>query len=371
MVDMHCPANVTLIAGGGEPGHTNGYGNKARFRNPAGIAVKESGKLYVCDQGNGRVRVVNLRTLFCHASQIVQGSAEESQSEEEDCAGRRIRKVHVHDLSLISEGNVPDLVSPFAICASAKGSVELFVSDVGLGKIFSISGVVDDEETNCVGQLNELFCFDRSSLLTSLALTRDEQYLLVGDGNGSCIHLCQVRGRLKLRTISNIPGLMGIAVTDGGTVFLSSSKEHALFSLKEEEMLGGKETLTKVCGETAGHRDGVQSRWNKPTALCVYRNTVFVCDTGKVAIRMLTSAKGLIPLQSKMAQYANVFRLDKKAKEEDLPRTFEDHVKSVEELVAFLSNHEQEALERTGKRNTNGPDMTIPRCTRQSFLIVL
>ena len=56
---------------------------------------------------------------------------------------------------------------------------------------------------------------------------------------------------------------------------------------------------------------------------------------------MLTSAKGLIPLQSKMAQYANVFRLDKKAKEEDLPRTFEDHVKSVEELVAFLSNHEQ------------------------------
>ena len=64
-------------------------------------------------------------------------------------------------------------------------------------------------------------------------------------------------------------------------------------------------------------------------------------------------------------------RLDKKAKEEDLPHTFEDHVKSVEELVAFLSNHEQEALESTGKRNTNGPDITIPRCTRQSFLIVL
>ena len=50
VVDMHCPANVTLIAGGGEPGHTNGYGKKARFRNQAGIAVKKSGKLYVCDQ---------------------------------------------------------------------------------------------------------------------------------------------------------------------------------------------------------------------------------------------------------------------------------------------------------------------------------
>ena len=90
-------------------------------------------------------------------------------------------------------------------------------------------------------------------------------------------------------------------------------------------------------------------------------------DTGNKAVRNLT---GLIPLQSKIAQYANVFRLDKKAKE-GLPHTFEDHSKSVEELVAFLSNHEQEALERTGKRNTNGPDITIPRCTRQSFLKVL
>ena len=45
-------------------------------------------------------------------------------------------------------------------------------------------------------------------------------------------------------------------------------------------------------------------------------------------------------------------------------------MKSVGELVAFLSNREQEALERTGKQNTNGPHMTKPRCTRQSFLIV-
>ena len=136
----------------------------------------------------------------------------------------------------------------------------------------------------------------------------------------------------------------GIAVTYGGTVFLSFSKEHALFSLKEEELLGGTETLKKVRGETAGYPDSVQSRWNKPTALCVYRNTFLVCDIVNKAVRMLTSAKGLIPLQSKMTQYANVFRLDKKAKEEDLPRTFEDHVTCVEVLVAFLSNHEQEAL---------------------------
>ena len=63
---------------------------------------------------------------------------------------------------------------------------------------------------------------------------------------------------MKLKTISNIPGLMGIAVTDDETKFLSSSKEHPLFGLKEEKML----TLKNVCGkETAGHHDGVQSRY--------------------------------------------------------------------------------------------------------------
>ena len=153
-----------------------------------------------------------------------------------------------------------------------------------------------------------MFCINQSSLLASLALTRDEQYLLVRDGSGSCIHLCQLRGRLKLRRILNIPGLLGIAVTDYRTVFfvfLSSSKEHALFSVREEEMFKDTEIQVKVSGETPGHHDDVESHWNMPSALCVYRNTVFVCNTGNKTVRLLTSAKGLIHLQSRMAKYAN------------------------------------------------------------------
>ena len=53
---------------------------------------------------------------------------------------------------------------------------------------------------------------------------------------------------------------------------------------------------------------------------------------------MLMSAKALIPLQKRFA---------------------------------FLTRHEHKALERTGKQNPNDPDLTIPRATRQSFLIVL
>ena len=179
MVDMHCPANVTLIAGGVEPGHANGYGRKAKFRNPAGVVtIKE--QLYVCDQENGRVRVVNTRSLFCHASQISQEN-EDSENENEECAVRRVHKVDVHDLTLISETNVPSLESPFAICASTKDQFQLFVFDFRLNKFFSISNVLQDEETGFFGSLKEVLTFERSSVLTALALTRDELYMLVGD----------------------------------------------------------------------------------------------------------------------------------------------------------------------------------------------
>ena len=99
--------------------------------------------------------------------------------------------------------------------------------------------------------------------------------------------------------------------------------------------------------------------------------TVFVCDTGNKAVRMLTSAKGLIPLQTVMAGYAKIFRLDREAKEDNRPVTFDENMKHVEDVNAFFSAHEQEALERTRKRSTNGPDMTVPRTTRQSFRIAL
>ena len=61
----------------------------------------------------------------------------------------------------------------------------------------------------------------------------------------------------------------------------------------------------------------------------------------------------------------------RKQKKEDLPGAFEGHVKHVEVVITFLNHHKHKALERTGKRNTNGPDFAIPRATRQSFLIVL
>lgn len=42
MVDRHCLAKAMLITSGVDTKHANGYGRRARFMNPAGVAVKDS-----------------------------------------------------------------------------------------------------------------------------------------------------------------------------------------------------------------------------------------------------------------------------------------------------------------------------------------
>ena len=208
---------------------------KAKFNNPSSI-VAHGDQLYICDQGNGRIRVVNVASLFCHTSQIPKH--DEEKENEEECAVRHICKVEVKDVSLISE---------------------------------------------------------------------DE-------------------GVLKLR----------------------QNKILVISSITQDE------------GNFSGHMREISR---------TYRNTVFVCDTRNK--RMLTSAKKLVPLQKEMAKYANVFKLDRKASSKDLPTTFDEHLKHVQEVNDFFSEQEQKAFERTGKLNTNRLDMTVAQCTRQSFQIVL
>ena len=85
---------------------------------------------------------------------------------------------------------------------------------------------------------------------------------------------------------------------------------------------------------------------------------------------MLTSPKALIRLQKVMRNYAKVFDIDKK-NDDDRQHTFQENLQRIYDVVMFFNDHEEQAFARTGKRNTNGPDMTVSRRTRQSFTIVL
>ena len=135
------------------------------------------------------------------------------------------------DLSLSFEGDeVSCLESPYAMCASVKQQFQLYISDIWQHKIFVISSISQDEK-NFGGHIRKVRCFGCSSVLMSLAVTQDEQYLLVGDcnENASKIHICSLDNLEEIRSISNISCPMGIAVMEERAVFVSSSKEHGLY----------------------------------------------------------------------------------------------------------------------------------------------
>ena len=50
--------DVTTLAGSGEPGTANGTGTAARFNAPSGVAVDQSGTLYVADTDNQKIRKI-------------------------------------------------------------------------------------------------------------------------------------------------------------------------------------------------------------------------------------------------------------------------------------------------------------------------
>jgi sugar lactone lactonase YvrE len=59
--------NVTTVAGDGQPGFADGAALQARFDGPMGVAVDATGRVYVADTYNDRIRVIepdgNVRTL--------------------------------------------------------------------------------------------------------------------------------------------------------------------------------------------------------------------------------------------------------------------------------------------------------------------
>lgn len=49
---------VTILAGDGTAGSSNGTGSAARFNSPQGLAVDATGNIYVADRGNNRIRKI-------------------------------------------------------------------------------------------------------------------------------------------------------------------------------------------------------------------------------------------------------------------------------------------------------------------------
>ncbi|EDO33628.1 predicted protein [Nematostella vectensis] len=107
---------------------------------------------------------------------------------------------------------------------SHKDPFTLYVSDIREQMLFSITNINSDANGNYSGQLNAILSFGRTSILTSIAVTRDDDHILVGDckENAPCVYVCYLVHKTITRTVSGVVAPTGIAVTEEGTVFVSS-----------------------------------------------------------------------------------------------------------------------------------------------------
>ena len=65
---------VSTLAGSGTPGHAEGAGNAAQFRNPSGLAISGT-TLYVADYDNHRIRAIDLASANKTVSTIAGSAA--------------------------------------------------------------------------------------------------------------------------------------------------------------------------------------------------------------------------------------------------------------------------------------------------------
>lgn len=159
--------DVTTLAGSGEPGTANGTGTAARFNGPSGVAVDQSGTLYVADTDNQKIRKITASgSVTNYAGSGTSGSTDGTGAEASfyypqgiavdgtgtlyvaDTDNQKIRKIEAGGVvttlagtgsygSTDGTGTLASFNGPSGVAVDVNNNV--FVADAGNNKIRKIS----------------------------------------------------------------------------------------------------------------------------------------------------------------------------------------------------------------------------------------
>ena len=116
-----------------------------------------------------------------------------------------------------------------------------------------------------------------------------------------------------------------------------------------------------------GNEDGVVSsaRFYLPHGIANIGRSLFICDSGYKAIRLVTNAKPFRKLSSHLYPYAQVFDIDHYRGAARF--SFLEAMSVIDRWVEFLMSWGHQTKERTDRTSTQGPDQVLPYATRRSF----
>ena len=272
--------DVTTFAGlAGVTGSTDGTGSAARFHLPQGLAVDDSGNVFVADTANLTLRKITpagaVSTLVGTAG--VAGSADGSGSAAQlanplDVAVDAAGHIFVNDVAAIREVTPAGVVTTFAGMLPAQGSAD------GIGsaaKFFGPAGLT----------------VDRNGVVYVADLGNDTIRAITPDGMVSTF-----AGSAGQRGSSDGTGSAarfqdpeGVAVGSSGIVYVADGENEAIRAITPQGV------VTTLAGHpgSGGSADGVGSgaRFAFPTDLAIDGSgNVFVTDITNSNIRMVTPA---------------------------------------------------------------------------------
>ena len=319
--DLHCPANVSPIAGNGKPGRNNG--KSSSFSQPAGLCIFDN-LIFVCDDGNACIQIIDVSSINKHRNRrgkvdgnvCVEESTDQTETDDEIPVPRKSTVIYSLTLLNSSESKLKRPIDIFGH-VFPKSLPELFVADSEQGMIFVVQSLKLNSSM-FQGILKPLDLQHLDTQLVPVAVEYKKLSLFVACAeNPSALQLhvksckCTILGRFSHLLLGTPSGL---CIT-GNNLFVTDSKHHCIYEVKVPEKNDTPAELISLFAgknEVSGATDGnvTSSRFHSPHGIASFCLSLVVCDSGNNSVRMITSAAPLKRIGQTFYPYCKLFNLD-------------------------------------------------------------
>jgi sugar lactone lactonase YvrE len=271
MIDLNNNNNVSTIAGNGNQGFANG--TDAKFSNPIGLTVDNSGHVYVADTNNNRIRTVDLNN------------------------SNNVSTLSGNDFYYIdAKGTSARLNNPQGIARDSSGN--LFVADTYNNRIRKIDS--NGNVSTIAGNGSYGFQDGTDAMFyTPIGVAADNSgHVFVADRDNSSIRMIDLNNNNTVSTIAGngsygfqdgtaamFGNPHGVTTDNNGHVYVADLGNNRIRMID----LNNENTVSTIAGNVnADYADGTAAMFAYPAGVVSDNNGhVYVGDSGNQRIRMI------------------------------------------------------------------------------------